>query len=198
MRIVVAVMFGSAVLLAAGCGGSSDNASDTTVAVDTTTEQTEQTDAASTDTSSSADTSTEEADTSTESTSTTGTISDAVAGAAGLSAGCKKVANLSIQFSNAIAQASSGSNQDLQTTAKAFENFANQVPEEIRQQFKVIAAAFAKYVQVIKDLDLTPGKTPAADDIAKLTQASQALDNAEVKAANEAVTKWANDNCAGK
>ena len=105
------------------------------------------------------------------------------------------MANLSVEFSNAIAQASSGSDQDLETTAKAFENFANQVPDEIRAQFKVIAAAFAKYIQVIKDLDLKPGATPSAGDIAKLTQASQSLDNAQVKAANEAVTKWATDNC---
>ena len=193
MKVVLAVLLAAAALLAAGCGSSSNDAADTTVAAATTTEQAD----TSTDTSSSADTSTEDtdADTDTESTSTTGTISDDMADAAGLSEGCKKVANLSIEFSNAIAQASSGSSDDLETTAKAFENFANQVPEEIRDDFKVIAAAFAKYVQVIKNLDLTPGQTPDAGDIAKLTKAAQELDDASVKAANESVTKWASDNC---
>jgi len=134
-------------------------------------------------------------DTSTEGTTTTGTISDDVANAAGLSKGCTKVANLAIEFSNAIAKSSSGSSEDLDTTAKAFENFANQVPEEIRDDFKVIAAAFAKYVQVIKDLDLKPGQTPSAKDIAKLTSAAQELDNAQVTAANASVTKWTSKNC---
>ena len=136
MKIVLAVLLGAAALLVAGCGSSSNNATETTVAaVDTSTEQTDTT---STDTSSSADTSTESTDTSTEARHvhrehSTGTVSDDVANAAGLSKGCKKVANLSIEFSNAIAQASaSGSDQDLETTAKAFESFANQVPEEIR------------------------------------------------------------------
>ena len=58
----------------------------------------------------------------------------------------------------------------------------------------MIAAAFTKYIQVIKDLDLKPGKTPTAAN-READAASQALDNAQVKAANEAVTKWATDNC---
>jgi len=186
MKAVLAVLLGAAALFVAGCGGSSDNAADTTVVADATTEQT---DTASTESSS--------ATTSTDSSATTGTetLSDGIANAAGLSEGCKKVANLSIQFSNAIAQASTGSSSDVEATSKAFESFVNQVPEEIRADFKVIADAFAKYVRVIKDLDLKPGKTPSANDIAKLTQASKALSDAQVTAANTAVTKWASDNC---
>ena len=114
----------------------------------------------------------QEHDTSTESTSTTGTVPGRPCQRRrpqrGLQEGRQPLGRVLGTRSRRRRRAARA--QDLETDGQAFESFANQVPGEIRDDFKVIAAAFTKYIQVIKDLDLTPGKTPTAGDIAKLTR----------------------------
>ena len=53
--------------------------------------------------------------------------------AIGLTAGCQKVADLSVQFGKALSAAGASGSTDLEKTAKAYESFAQQVPEEIRE-----------------------------------------------------------------
>ena len=173
--ILAALLAGAALVLAAGCGGSSNNAAATTAAAETTTGAT----TAATDT------------TSTDTTSTAG-----AAATAGLSAGCQKVADLSVQFGKALGAAGAdGSNTDLEKTAKAYEEFAKQVPEEIRGSFMTLAEAFGQYAKALQGVDFSSGKTPDAATIAKLAKAAQALDNESLSAANTKITAWVNKNC---
>jgi hypothetical protein len=183
MRIMVIAVAVAALLLAAtGCGGSSESAADTTATIESTdttaVDTTGATDTSSTDTSSSSDTTSDD-DASLE--------------------GCTKLTELSVKFSQALQAASGGSGApDLQATAKAYEDFADQVPEEIRGAFKTVAAAFETYADVLKDVDLSSGATPDPDTLAKLAEAAKSLDNAKLTAATTEIEAWAKENCTGR
>jgi hypothetical protein len=185
--MVIAAGIAALLLVAAGCGGSSESAADTTAtiesadttAVDTTgATDTSGTDTSGTDTSSSMDTTSDD-DVSLE--------------------GCTKLTELSVKFSQALQAASGGSGApDLQATAKAYEDFADQVPEEIRGAFKTVAAAFETYADVLKDVDLSSGATPDPDTLAKLAEAAKSLDNTKLTAATTEIEAWAKENCTGR
>jgi hypothetical protein len=172
--MVIAVSVAALLLLGAGCGGSStDSAGDTTATIP------------SADTTSLTDTS-----------GGTDTNSGTDTGAEASIAGCTELTDLSVKFSQAMATAASGSGTpDMETTAKAYQEFADQVPEEIRDAFKTVAAAFASYADVLKDLDLSSGATPDPDTMAKFAEAMKKLDNAELTAATAEIEAWATKNC---
>jgi hypothetical protein len=166
-------------LVAAGCGGSSSSSeggatgtieSSDTIAADTTS---------GTDTSST--------DTSGMDTTSTGDVS---------LEGCTKLTELSVKFSQALGAATTGSGgPDLQATAKAYEDFADEVPEEIRGAFRTIAAAFGTYADVLGDIDMSSGKAPDAKTMQKLAEAAQKLDNTKLTAASAQIEAWAKKNC---
>jgi hypothetical protein len=188
MRILAALL-AAAAILAAGCGGSSNDTAATTA----TTAVTESEDM-STDTTSGG--------TETESAGTTPVDTnalDAIGSAAGLSEGCKQVAAMSLGFAQALAAAgATGSDDaDLQKAADAYEAYADKVPEEIRDSFRTLAGAYAKYAKALQELDLKPGTTPDAATIAKLAAVAQELDDASVKAASDQISSWADENCKG-
>jgi hypothetical protein len=185
--MVIAASVAAVLLVVAGCGGSSSSsAGDTTAtsgSIDTTAaETTVGTDTSGTDTSG----------TDTSGTDTSGTDTS---GSASLE-GCTKLTDLSVKFSQALGAASSGSGApDLQATAKAYEDFADEVPEEIRDAFRTIAAAFGTYADVLGDLDLSSGKTPDPETMQKLAEAAQKLDNTKLTAASAEIEAWAKANC---
>jgi hypothetical protein len=84
---------------------------------------------------------------------------------------------------------------DLEETAKVYEEFADQVPEDIRDAFRTFAAAFATYADVLKDVDLKPGETPDAETLQKLADAAKAFDNTELTAATSEIQAWVAKNC---
>ncbi len=184
MRImVIAVPVAALLLVAAGCGGgSASEAGDTTATIESTdttaADTTGGTDTSGTDTSSSTDT-TSDGDVSLE--------------------GCTKLSELSVKFSEAMAAASGGSGApDLQATAKAYEEFADEVPEEIRGAFKTVAAAFGIYADALGGIDMSPGATPDPDTLAKVAAAAKSLDNAKLTAATAEIEAWAKNNCTGR
>jgi len=168
MMIVVTVA--ALLLAAAGCGGSSDSsAGDSTATIE------------STDTSGGTDTT---------SNGTTDTGGDASP------ADCTELADLSAKFTQALGAATSGGGTpDLEATAKAYQELADEVPEEIRDPFKTVAAAFAKYADALKDVDLTPGETPDADTLAKISAAVNEFNDPELTAASSEIAAWATKNC---
>lgn len=182
MRImVVAVSVAALGLVAAGCGGSSSSSEgDSTAAIETSE--------------------TTAADTTggTETSSTDTSIDTTGDGDVSLE-GCTELAELSTKFSEALGAASGGTGApDLQATAKAYEEFADQVPEEIRDAFQTVAAAFGTYADVLEDVDLSSGATPDPDTLAKLAEAAQELDNTELTAATTEIEAWAGKNCTGR
>ena len=169
---MIAVPVAALLLLAAGCGGG--DSKDSAGAVTATIESTDTTDA--TDTSGGTDTSSTEASLE----------------------GCTELADLSAKFTQALGAATSGSAMpDLEETAKIYEDFADQVPEEIRDAFRTFAAAFATYADVLQDVDLTPGETPDPETLQKLADAAQAFNDTELTAATAEIEAWVKENCTG-
>jgi phage host-nuclease inhibitor protein Gam len=112
-----------------------------------------------------------------------------------LSGKCKSLVEAGQAFSAAIASAG-GSDNDLEAAAKAYQEFAAKAPAELKDDFKVLADIITKYAAELKDLDLKPGATPTADQLAKLTKLGQSFNGADVQKAAAAVAAWAQKNCA--
>jgi hypothetical protein len=178
--VVIAASVAALTLVAAGCGGSdSEGDSTMTIETDATAAGTGATDTIdATDTTDSPDTSDSDDDVSLE--------------------GCTKLTELSAKFAEALGSATGGSaGPDLEATARAYEEFADEVPEEIRDAFKTVAAAFATYAEVLGDIDLSAGGTPDPDTLQKLAEAAEKLDDAKLTAASAEIEAWAKNNCSG-
>jgi hypothetical protein len=195
---IAALLVGVTVFLAVGCGGKSNDAAGTTTVVVTETTATDTTSTA-TDTTATTDT-TEATDTSTDTTATDTTSTDSTTTgtattAAGLTAGCQKVADLSVQFGKALSAAGASGSTDVEKTAKAYEEFAKDVPAEIRDAFQTLAKAYAQYAVAIKGIHFEAGQVPDAATIAKLTKAASSLNGQELTKANTQISVWVTKNC---
>lgn len=169
-RKVMVLLIAVLALVAAGCGGDNNEASaDTETAVATETTAPEDTTAA-TDTSA----------TSTDSTS----LGD-------LSGECAQFAGISQK----LAQSLSGQNANLEDASKAFNEIADQVPDEIKDDYQVIAENFAKIADALKGVDLQSGQTPSPEVLAKLQEVSASMDSAEVQQASQNIEAWVTKHC---
>jgi hypothetical protein len=168
-------------LLAAGCGGGGSNeaSSDTTtVAAGTTTEESTTTEETMTD-----ETTTEE--TSTDSTDTSGIDTSALTGK------CAELAGLGSK----LAAAMGGQNADVQNVEALFDELADQVPDEIKADWEVLAKNFKKIADALQGVDLSNGGQPNAAALAKLQQLSTQLDSQEMQQAAAHIEAWAKKNC---
>jgi hypothetical protein len=186
---IAALLLGLMVFLAVGCGGKSNDAAGTTTVVVT------ETTAADTTSTSAGTTTTDTSATDTTDTTSTDTTATDTTTAAGLTVGCQKVANLSVQFGKALDAAGASGSTDLEKTAKAYEAFAQQVPSEIRDAFQTLAKAYAQYAVAIKDIHFEAGQVPDASTIAKLTKAAQSLNSQDLTKANADISVWVTKNC---
>jgi uncharacterized protein YceH (UPF0502 family) len=166
-------------LAAAGCGGGDDESSDEPDATLTETETDATTDETTTEETSSDETSTEEE-----------TDTDAGSFASG---DCQELVNAS----SAIGEALSGANtpDEVEAASDRFHEFADQVPEEIQDDVQVLADVYDKYISVIADIDLQPGETPSAEQIAQLTAALRDIDQQAVTEASTNLSTGATENC---
>jgi hypothetical protein len=164
-------------LVAAGCGGggSNDASSDTTTIVSGgTTDETTTTDEMTT---------TDE--TTTEDSSTSSGVD-----AGALTGKCAELAGLGSK----LAAAMGGQNADVQDVSKLFDEVADQVPDEIKADWEVLAKNFSKIAEAMKGVDLSSG-TPDAQALAKLQQLATQLDSQEMQQAAAHIEAWAKENC---
>ena len=184
---IAALLVGATLFIAVGCGGSSKDAAGTTA-----TDIVALTETIAADTTSTATDTTSGETTSTDANSTsTGTSTPAT----GLTAGCQKVADLSVQFGKALSAAGASGTTDLDKTAKAYEAFAQQVPEEIRPAFETLAKAYAQYAMALKGINFKAGQVPDEATIAKIAKAAQSLNSQGLTKANADITAWVTKNC---
>ncbi len=163
------------VAVGAGCGGGDDEASDdpeTTVTDTTDTDET--TDDTTTD----------------DSTTDTGDLGGVFA-----SEDCRGLVAAYVAISGAIGSAGSGG--DVSGDVDKFREYAEQVPEEIRDDVTVLAEAYGEYITELQDLGLEAGEVPSADQLAQLQAASQSLGTSEVQAASTSLSAWTTENCSG-
>jgi|SRR4249919_1685985 len=175
--LAIATALLTLVFLGAGCGGGSDAASTDTDVVATDTIGSEET---STDETSTDETSTDAG------TDTNGTFNFA-------SEDCQNLVKAYLGLSAAVSAASGGA--DVSGDVEKFSEFTKDVPDEIKGDVETIAAAYGTYVNKLKDLGLTPGDIPNADQISQLQDASQSLGSPEVQAASTHLTAWADQHC---
>ena len=116
---------------------------------------------------------------------------DATDASGALTGECAEFAGLSAKLSQAFA----GSSSDLDSATEVLDQFADQVPEEIRDDYEVLAKNLKEFADELKDLGLASGETPSPEDIAKLQEITQSLDSAEVREASQNIEAWAQANC---
>ena len=172
-RRLAVLLVAALALVAAGCGGSSDEASsDTdTVAVETTT----------------MDTTTTE-DTATTDDTATDTSSSTDIGA--LTGKCAELAGLGTKLASAMG----GQDAGVENVSKLFDELADEVPDEIKADWQVLAENFGKIAEALKGVDLTSG-TPDAETLAKLQALSANLDSQKVQQASAHIEAWVTQNC---
>jgi hypothetical protein len=187
-------------LVAAGCGGGGSNeaSSDTsTIASGTATDEMTTTDETSTDAMTTTDETSTDAMATTEGTSTdemttteeTSTDSTGI-DTTGLTGKCAELAGLGSK----LAAAMTGQNADVQDVSKLFDEVADQVPDEIKADWEVLAKNFSKIAEAMKGVDLSSG-TPDAQALAKLQQLATQLDSQEMQQAAAHIEAWAKENC---
>ncbi len=213
--VVLLVAFSAGLLLAvSGCGGGKSSATETvtvtestqTESTDTGSTDTESTDTESTDTTATDTTETESMETTetdTSSTDTTGTEMESTETTDESTSGgsfslanedCQELATASASLSQAF---SGGGTADWQSYVTFLNELADKAPDEIADDFRVLAEAYAKIADAMGGADMSnPGSmTPA--QIAALTKLGQELDQAKLTAASQNISTWMTENCAG-
>jgi len=169
----LALLVMSIALVAAGCGGGSNESAATT---ETSTAETTTTETTST---------TEE--TSTEASGTTeGTFN-------WTSKDCQNLVKAFVGLSAAVGAASSG--QDVSPDVQQFAKYVDEVPDEIQADVKAIAGAYNEFLAKLKDIGYTAGQVPTADQLQQLQDASKSMGDPKVQAAGERLTAWTTKNC---
>jgi len=172
-RRLAALLVAALALVAAGCGGSSDEASSDTTTADTTEVTTT-------------------AETTTAEMTTTGdtTTDGSATGAGALTGKCADLAGLGSK----LAAAMGGQDSGVADVSRLFDEMADEVPDEIKADWQVLAQNFQKIAEALKGVDLSSG-TPDAATLAKLQKLSSTLDSQEVQQAAAHIEAWAKKNC---
>ena len=170
-RWLAALLLAALALFVAGCGGDDggDSASSDTAVVET-----ESSDDDATETDASDDDATETDD-----------------GDVALGGECTELAGLASQLQSAFG----GADGDLDSTAEVFDELAERVPEEIREDYQVLADNFREFAEALEGVDLSSGATPDAETLAKLQEAAASMDEPEVREASENIEAWVTANC---
>jgi hypothetical protein len=188
-RRLAALLVAALALVAAGCGGSSDEASsDTATVAETTTEATTTEDSSTTE-----DTTTTEDTSTTEDTTTTDETTTETTGGVDTSALTGKCAELA-GLGSKLAAATGGQDAGIADVAKLFDELADQVPDEIKADWQVLARNYAKIAAALKGVDLSSG-TPNAATLAKLQKLATTLNSQEVQQAATHIEAWVQKNC---
>jgi hypothetical protein len=104
---------------------------------------------------------------------------------------CAEFAGLSARLSQAL----SGSTSDLDSASEVFDDLADEVPEEIRDDYEVLADNFRELAEALEGVDFSSGEAPSPEDLAKIQEITQSMDSAEVQEASRNIEAWANENC---
>lgn len=166
---LVAAMGAALLAFAAACGGGDDDeaTADTAAAVTTAAEEIE------------------EAATTEEESSSGGTDMASAEN-------CKELGEIGAKVSAALG---SGGSADTEKTKEFLDEFADKAPEEIRDDFQIIADAYGKIVEALGDVNVAAGETPGPEALAKLQALATEIDQEELTQANNNITAWVTENC---
>lgn len=176
-RAILLAALAALLLTAAACGGDDDDESAAATQAPAATAEPSDT---------TSDTSEESEDTE-ESEETEGDVPEGFSG----SEECRELVGLGAK----VTQALGGAGGDLEDTQEFMDAFADDAPEEIREDFQVIAEAYGKIAEALEGVDLSSGEQPDPEAMAELQQLSTELDQPRIQEANENITAWVEENC---
>lgn len=112
---------------------------------------------------------------------------------------CARVVTAMAAAAAAVPQVMSGEVGDLSTSVEQMEAFAQEAPEEIRDDLLTVAQAYSAYSAALTGTGYDPssGEAPPPEVIAALTEAGQELQNADFQAASDRVSAWFQEHCGG-
>ena len=171
-RAILLAALAALLLTAAACGGDDDESAASTQAPAA---------AATTDSSDAAETTSESEE-------------DSDAPNAVESEECRELVGLGAKVTEALGGAAGG---DVEDTQEFLDAYADEAPEEIRDDFKVIAEAYGKIAEALERVDVSSGAQPDPEALAKLQALASELDQPRLEEANENITAWVNENCGG-
>ena len=116
---------------------------------------------------------------------------------AGVSEGCADALAAMSSASTGVSSAFAGDASDLEDAVEAMEDYADDAPEEIRDDFRLVASAYARFVEVIveSDIDLSGDEVPDQETMDALEDASAELDDEELSAASERIQEFFAEEC---
>lgn len=188
MRGRMTVLSAMVLLTLAACGGGDGEATDTTLATETTTSAGAET--PTTETPATESTDAEQPDDS-------GTDD----GVAGLSTVCieatQAMGAAMSSYSTGLAGAMGGTldGEELQEVASQLEAMASAAPDEIRDDLQVIAEELGAFYTALAETGYTGTGTPTPDQIAQLESLADSIDQERFDAAADNVNAWFESNC---
>ena len=84
---------------------------------------------------------------------------------------------------------------DANDSLESFQAFADNAPDEIKDDLQVLATGYAAYIKTVSELGLKQGEVPNAAQIAALAKASEGFNTSEFQAASEHWDAWVATNC---
>ena len=107
---------------------------------------------------------------------------------------CKELEGLAAKISQSF-QPNAKGELDLNKEADALAALGDAAPDEIKSDFKTFAEAFRDFAKAYGDANFKPGETPTAEQIAKLTAASQSLNTPKLQKAMQHLSAWGSSHC---
>jgi hypothetical protein len=75
------------------------------------------------------------------------------------------------------------------------EQWADQAPDEIKDDFDVFAREMSAYYEALADIGLTSGATPTAEQLQALSEAADLVDQDALDEASKNIEAWFDGNC---
>jgi hypothetical protein len=107
---------------------------------------------------------------------------------------CQALVQASSSLTQAFA-AAGGANPDAEQANELLDEWAENAPDEIRDDIQVLAEAYGTYVTALDEVDFESGQTPSAEEIQAFQDAISEIDQEEVTTASQNLQTWSNDNC---
>jgi hypothetical protein len=75
------------------------------------------------------------------------------------------------------------------------EQWADQDPDEIKDDFDVFAREMSGYYETLAEIGLSPGATPTAEQLQQLSEAADQVDQEALDEATQNIQSWFDTNC---
>lgn len=116
----------------------------------------------------------------------------------GLTGECEELVAAYLEASSGLGSVMSGTETDFSQIAAYFSEVADNLPDEIADDFEVFGAAYAEFGQALEDAGIDLENMSEADPAAiqALMPALEAFDDPAVQEASDNISTWMDENCA--